>query len=280
MKTLITLTVLLIQHLVFSQTISPVLEHFTSVGGIDEWSLITGQPNTGTHGSELCVNVSGNYLDNQYYSFESPIYDLNLWSEVDLLFSVVQNTRSGDLLYLYYFDSADSQWWGWDISGLNGVYLVSVPITTILFSIDFNTNFNGNINGKYFHIDYIDIMDPSVSLPIELLFFSAIINDGKGELMWATESEINNDYFLIERSKDAEEWVEVITTKGSGNSNMVNGYFEIDNEPLMGVFYYRLTQVDFNGEKEIFNIVPVENITNGEGIMDVFPNPLTNEQTL
>jgi len=158
---------------------------------------------------------------------------------------------------------------------LNGVYLVSVPITTILFSIDFNTNSNGNINGKYFHIDYIDIMDPSVSLPIELLFFSAIINDGKGELMWATESEINNDYFLIERSKDAEEWVEVITTKGSGNSNMVNGYFEIDNEPLMGVFYYRLTQVNFNGEKEIFNIVPVENITNGEGVMDIFPNPLT-----
>jgi len=63
-KKLITLTVLLIQHLVFSQTISPVLEHFTSVGGIDEWSLITGQPNTGAHGSELCVNVSGNYLDN------------------------------------------------------------------------------------------------------------------------------------------------------------------------------------------------------------------------
>jgi hypothetical protein len=43
---------------------------------------------------------------------------------------------------------------------------------------------------------------------------------------------------------------------------------------LRGLSYYRLTQVDFDGEQETFNIIPVENAIKGEGIMNIYPNPV------
>jgi hypothetical protein len=111
-------------------------------------------------------------------------------------------------------------------------------------------------------------------LPVELIEFNAIVNEDIVEISWTTASEINNDYFLIEKSQDALEWVTAIETKGADNSvNMIN-YFEIDSNPLRGLSYYRLTQVDFNGERETFNIIPVEYAPDGDGVMNIYPNPL------
>ena len=111
-------------------------------------------------------------------------------------------------------------------------------------------------------------------LPIELIHFNAIMNEDRVEISWATASEINNDYFIVERSEDAMDWVEVIKVSGAGHSVSIIDYFEIDNEPLRGLSYYRLTQVDFDGEQETFNIIPVENTIKGEGIMNIYPNPV------
>ena len=111
-------------------------------------------------------------------------------------------------------------------------------------------------------------------LPIELIHFNAIMNEDRVEISWATASEINNDYFIVEKSGDAMDWVEVIKVSGAGNSVSIIDYFEIDNNPLEGLSYYRLTQVDFDGEQETFNIIPVENAIKGEGIMNIYPNPV------
>lgn len=111
-------------------------------------------------------------------------------------------------------------------------------------------------------------------LPIELMDFNAIMNGDRVEITWTTASEINNNYFIVERSDDAIDWVEVIKVSGAGHSVSIIDYFEIDNEPLRGLSYYRLTQVDFDGEQETFNIIPVENAKKGEGIMNIYPNPV------
>ena len=111
-------------------------------------------------------------------------------------------------------------------------------------------------------------------LPIELIHFNAIMSEDRVEISWTTASEINNDYFVVEKSEDALVWSEVITAKGSGNSNYIINYFEVDNNPLIGLSYYRLTQVDFDGGQETFNIIPVENAIMGEGIMNIYPNPV------
>lgn len=109
-------------------------------------------------------------------------------------------------------------------------------------------------------------------LPIEIIYFNATQNEDIIELAWATASEINNDFFSIERSKDAQTWEEVLITKGAGNSNKTINYFEIDNNPKNGLVYYRLKQTDVNGEFSYSNIVPVKFEKTGKDII-VYPNP-------
>jgi hypothetical protein len=117
-------------------------------------------------------------------------------------------------------------------------------------------------------------------LPIELLSFEANINEDKVDLKWITSAEINNDYFTIERSTDAINWEEVVSTKGAGNSNQLIEYFEIDYQPIEGISYYRLKQTDFDGKFSYFNVVPVKYVKNTNGIINLFPNPITTGKTV
>ncbi len=117
------------------------------------------------------------------------------------------------------------------------------------------------------------------TLPIELISFTAIKNvkGRRVDLFWQTMSETDNDYFTVERSKDAMHWEDVCQTKGAGNSSTILDYYEADYSPLNGVNYYRLKQTDFNGE---FAYSPVVSIVqnNTENLL-VYPNPVsTNEQ--
>jgi|GEM_PF-995016 len=117
-----------------------------------------------------------------------------------------------------------------------------------------------------------NIMNP---LPVELISFDAKLNGDKVDLTWETASEINSDYFLVERSKDGITWDRVLTMDGAGNSVTAISYMDVDYSPLKGVSYYRLTQFDFDGGSETFNIVPVEYLGNNEPGMHIFPNPVS-----
>ena len=114
-------------------------------------------------------------------------------------------------------------------------------------------------------------------LPIDLISFEANANEDKVDIKWITASEINNDYFTIERSLDGREWSEVIVTGGAGNSSVMIEYFETDFNPLQGVSYYRLKQTDFNGEFSYSNVVPVRfeaAEADFRGTLNLFPNPV------
>ncbi len=119
-------------------------------------------------------------------------------------------------------------------------------------------------------------------LPIELLSFEANVNEDRVDVKWVTTTEINNDFFTIERSVDAENWEVVLIASGAGNSNQVIDYFEIDYEPLAGITYYRLKQTDFDGKYSYSNIVPVkfEVNTSGGGIINLFPSPANPGETV
>ena len=111
------------------------------------------------------------------------------------------------------------------------------------------------------------------SLPIELLGFYAYAKDQVVQLDWATASEINNDYFTIERSKDGENWQDILQTAGAGASNSTINYSEIDSSPLYGTSYYRLKQTDFNGAFSYSTTQVVKfGISNDAEILS-FPNP-------
>ncbi len=94
-------------------------------------------------------------------------------------------------------------------------------------------------------------------LPIKLLYFTANKNGRVVDLDWATTTEINNDYFTIERSKDAINFEPIFFKKGAGNSSMNLYYSTIDKSPLSGVSYYRLKQTDFDGKYTYSNIESV-----------------------
>lgn len=90
-------------------------------------------------------------------------------------------------------------------------------------------------------------MDCSL-LPIELLSFDAYKKDNNVEVKWSTASEINNDYFTILKSYDANIYKPVVIVQGAVNSNVPLSYSIIDSEPLTQVTYYRLKQTDIDGK--------------------------------
>lgn len=118
------------------------------------------------------------------------------------------------------------------------------------------------------------ILDSDTPLPIELLSFSAEPTEHSITLKWETASELNNDYFTIERSKDGLFWEEIKEIEGAGNSNRLIHYQYVDNSPLNGISYYRLSQTDFDGTKEEFDIISVNYDRSNK--LSLYPNPASN----
>ena len=111
-------------------------------------------------------------------------------------------------------------------------------------------------------------------LPIELLSFTGEAVEETNVLNWTTTSEINNDYFIVEASVDAENFSSIGIIAGAGNSNEVLNYQFIDNNPKNKTMYYRLKQVDFDGKWENSEIVAIERVS--LGTINIFPNPVNN----
>jgi hypothetical protein len=120
--------------------------------------------------------------------------------------------------------------------------------------------------------------EAATPLPIELISFTAQpIADGDVQLAWQTASETNNDYFTIEKSRDAEDWRIVNTVAAAGNSTQPLSYTNIDENPYAGISYYRLKQTDFDGQYS-YSAVRLVNIDDLKSSpINVYPNP-TNAQ--
>ena len=96
-------------------------------------------------------------------------------------------------------------------------------------------------------------------LPQVLLSFEAVIDEKKVELTWASDTENNNNYFTIEKSKDAITFEEVTSIKGFGNNSSIISYFDVDFTPYDGISYYRLKQTDVKGIVLSSRLVSVNN---------------------
>jgi hypothetical protein len=95
-------------------------------------------------------------------------------------------------------------------------------------------------------------------LPIELLSFNAKAMDEKIKLSWSTASEINNDFFTLERSADGRLFQKIEIIPGKGNSSEIIEYHYFDKNPERGLNYYRLKQTDFDGQFSYSKIVNAE----------------------
>ena len=72
-----------------------------------------------------------------------------------------------------------------------------------------------------------------------------------------TASEINNDYFEVQRSRDNQLFETIDKVDGAGSSTFTLNYKDVDMNPYNGVSYYRLRQVDYDGKASFSPSVPV-----------------------
>ena len=111
-------------------------------------------------------------------------------------------------------------------------------------------------------------------LPVDLLRFEAGLVDEQVELTWVTASELNNDFFEVQRSEDGTDWQIIGEVPGNGTINEEISYSFTDTRPLFGRSFYRLRQVDFDGQFEYSWVAGVDNPFTGEAMeVTVFPNP-------
>lgn len=109
--------------------------------------------------------------------------------------------------------------------------------------------------------------------PVSLIYFEAQSINNKIRLQWATAQEVNNDYFLVERSQDLLHYEKVAEVKAQAHSTIAT-YEAIDRHPLAGITYYRLSQYDLDGTSALLSIRAVQFNQESEAlVLEAFPNP-------
>ena len=119
------------------------------------------------------------------------------------------------------------------------------------------------------------------TLPVSWLSISAKKSVNSVLVDWSTASEINNNYFVVERSINNLDFISIGEVPGLGNSNSTKNYSLIDNNLVAGAktIYYRIRQVDFKGTSTISKVVSV---TLDEIVSPIlaYPNPFSKDLQL
>jgi hypothetical protein len=120
----------------------------------------------------------------------------------------------------------------------------------------------------------------STVLPVELTSFTASMSKAGVKLDWSTASELNNARFEIQRSKDGSNFATVGTVSGKGTTTNVTRYSFIDNNSF-GKSYYRLKQVDFNGDFSYSGVVEINGtVPQKFAVEQNYPNPFNPTTTI
>lgn len=136
-----------------------------------------------------------------------------------------------------------------------------------------------NSAGEEWWLDNIELVEiQNIPLPVTLTSFTSECDSGMPLLKWTTASEQNSDYFQIERSRDGVDWISGSKVQAIGNSNTAKNYQFYDMSSGRFEGYYRLKQVDFDGQFEYFGPIYsncMESVNKLE--CEIFPNPSSNE---
>ncbi len=109
-------------------------------------------------------------------------------------------------------------------------------------------------------------------LPVGLAEFKAVVQDKRVNLNWTTYTEKDNDFFTVEKSKNAIDYQTVGTLEGAGNSDYHRNYALCDEHPTDRLSYYRLRQTNFDGTSTLSPIIVV-NFEGESSELEVYPNP-------
>lgn len=153
--------------------------------------------------------------------------------------------------------------------------------SSVYRSVGCGSSTNHSLEFTVGHFSEFILHEPSTNpLPVELMSFDAKQTDNKSvSLNWATASEINNKGFDIEHSIDGRTWEFIHFQTGANNSQTWLNYHWNHNDPIFGQNFYRLKQLDFDGQYQYSNVALV-NIKDQENLEEVivYPNPVLDNQ--
>ena len=217
-----------------AQTISSPL---AATAGLDGGDYITVQlsQNGGSYVSEL--RVSG--FSNATWDYSSN--------------AIATKVVNGSLTTFSPISGGDRNSLG---DGYSYIELV-IPAGPTTIAIDVQAR--ANRPGEDWWMDNFELFEVTTLLPVELLSFDVTpINNQYAQLEWVTASEINNDGFEVLRSVDGETFRYIGWVSGNGNQTTIHKYtyedYSIDKDIT---YYYRLKQIDYDGQYEYFDIKPL-----------------------
>lgn len=161
---------------------------------------------------------------------------------------------------------------GWTVAKGASTATFALQGTCVGTSTATNTQRTG-MNG----FSVFGVAQSTTPLPVELTSFTGVAFDDHNQLEWVTASEMNNDYFDVQRSDDGISFHEIGQVDGAGNSTQTLRYSFGDYAPLEGTNYYRLKQVDFNGAVSYSGIITLEFHRGNMTVTNIKPNPTIGE---
>ncbi len=137
----------------------------------------------------------------------------------------------------------------------------------------------GTSTGLIIYFNSITQSSKASTLPTEIALFTATLNNTGTtvQVYWVTESELNCDFFTIQRSANGIDYSQLTEIAGAGTSNTQLNYTYNDMHPLTGISYYRLKYTDIGGEYHYGAIQSVNNeFTPPANNINVYPIPASN----
>ncbi len=132
----------------------------------------------------------------------------------------------------------------------------------------------GSSEGDYIKVDAACLILTPPALPVTLTSFEARAESNIVQLNWATTSEVNSDYFEIQRSSDGKLWSSMNKINAKTESSVLVRYSYADPQPLHGINHYRLKMVDLDNTFGFSRIVSIE-VNEGHDL-SLYPNPISN----
>ena len=260
--------------------------YFQNINGVGDANMIAIENNDlqGQTGSELSYLTSGaspnRMLTVQWSGFRE--YGVT----GDIMNCQIILHESSNIVELSYgshtYGSGQGSWEVLEQVGLTGTSIADYNLRATSWSASTTGVSNGDnipYNSGSFPANGLNYKwSPLSGLPIELLSFTGEnIGSAGNKLTWKVATQTNNDRFIIERSVDATNWEEITSIPGAGNTSQEIDYNFVDVHPYW-ITYYKLTQYDYDGHSQSFDIVCVTNAKVAS--VSVRPNPVETSVTI
>ncbi len=123
-----------------------------------------------------------------------------------------------------------------------------------------------------FSEDWIVSKKTGAPLGVDLAEIETSCNGANSIIKWISASEINNQKFILEKSKDGKAYFAIGEVSGAGNSNCIKHYMFEDKTDFSSIQYYRISHVDFNDKQSDFSYI-YSDCNNMDINININPNP-------